>query len=158
MQHEGCPRISMNILPSRVIDVEKICLHETEGRETGNYVALSYCWGGDQKMKTTKENIASKKISIKLEHLPRTLQDAIQVCRQLAIRYLWIDALCIIQDNDDDKTRELSQMALIYNRATLVVSASRAQSVYDGFLVDIKGYPAEAIMLPARFSTFAREK
>lgn len=153
MQHEGCPRISMNILPSRVIDVEKMCLHETEGRETGNYVALSYCWGGDQKVKTTKENIASKKISIELENLPRTLQDAIQICRQLAIRYLWIDALCIIQNNDDDKAGELSQMALIYNRATLVVSASRAESVYDGFLADIKVYPAEAIMLPARFST-----
>lgn len=143
----------MNLLPSRVIDVEKMCLHETDGRETGTYVALSYCWGGEQEVKTTKENIASKKIGIELENLPRTLQDAIQVCRQLAIRYLWIDALCIIQDSEDDKAHELSQMALIYNRATLVVSASRAESVYDGFLDDIKVNPAGAIMLPARFST-----
>jgi hypothetical protein len=153
MQHEGYPRSSMNLLPSRVIDVEKMCLHETEGRETGTYVALSYCWGGDQKVKTTEENITSKKISIELKTLPRTLQDAIQVCRQLEIRYLWINALCIIQDSKDDKARELSQMALIYNRATLIVSASRAKSVYDGFLDDIKVNPAEAVMLPARFST-----
>jgi hypothetical protein len=38
MEHEGCPRSSMNLLPSRVIDVEQMCLHETEGRETGHYV------------------------------------------------------------------------------------------------------------------------
>lgn len=113
MQHEGCPYSSMSLLPSRLIDVEKMCLNETEGRETGTYVALSYCWSGEQKVKTTEEIITLSKISIKLENLPWTFQDAIQVCRQLAIRYLWIDALCIIQDNDDDKARNLSLMALI---------------------------------------------
>jgi hypothetical protein len=152
MQHEGCPRGKVNILPSRVIDVEIMCLHETEGRETGTYAALSYCWGGDQLVKTTSANIPSKRSGIALEGLPQTLQDAVQVCRQLTIRYLWIDALCIIQDDESDKAREISQMALIYNRATLVIAASRAKSVYDGFLADIEVHPEGAIMLPARFS------
>jgi hypothetical protein len=153
MQHEGCPRSKVNLLPSRVIDVEAMCLHETEEREAGVYVALSYCWGGDQLVTTTRANIPSKRRGIALEDLPRTLQDAVQVCMQLKIRYLWIDALCIIQDDKNDIAREISQMGLIYNRAALVIAASRAKSVYDGFLADIGVHPQEAIMLPARFST-----
>jgi hypothetical protein len=81
MQHEGCPRGKMNFLPSRVIDVEIMCLHETEGGETDTYAALSYCWGGDQLVKTTRANIQSKRGGIALEGLPQTLQDAVQVCR-----------------------------------------------------------------------------
>jgi hypothetical protein len=130
-----------------------MCLHETEEREAGVYVALSYCWGGNQLVKTTRANIPSKRRGIALEDLPRTLQDAVQVCMQLKIRYLWIDALCIIQDDKNDVAREISQMGLIYNRAALVIAASRAKSVYDGFLADIGVHPQEAIMLPARFST-----
>jgi hypothetical protein len=153
MQHDCCPRSKVNLLPSRVIDVEAMCLHETEGKEAGTYVALSYCWGGDQLVKTTRANIPSKRRGIALEGLPRTLQDALQVCMQLKIRYLWIDALCIIQDDENDVAREVSQMGLIYNRAALVIAASRAESAYDGFLADIEVHPQEAIMLPAQFST-----
>ena len=152
MQHENCPRSKTDFLPSRVIDVERMCLHETGGRQIDTYAALSYCWGGEQLVKTTSENIPSKRSGIPLEGLPQTLQDAVQVCRELAIRYLWIDALCIIQDDKADKAREISQMALIYNRATLVIAASRAKSVYNGFLADIIVHPEGTTMLPARFS------
>lgn len=43
-------------------------------------------------------------------------------------------------------------MGVIYSRATLVIAASRAKSVYDGFVADVSVRPEEAIMLPARFS------
>jgi hypothetical protein len=152
IQHEECPRGKVNLLPSRVIDVETMRLCKTGERETGTYAALSYCWGGDQLMKTTSHNISSKMRGIALEDLPPTQRDAVEVCIQLKIQYLWIDALCIIQDDKNDVAREISQMGMIYSRATLVIAASRAKSVYDGFLAEIVDYSQEAIMLPARFS------
>lgn len=152
MQHEDCPRSTVNLLPSRVIDVETMCLHKTEEREAGTYAALSYCWGGDQIVKTTSANIRSKRTGIVLKDLPQTLQDAVHVCMQLKIGYLWIDALCIIQDDEKDAAREVSQMGLIYSRAAVVIAASRAKSVNDGFLADARLHLQEAIMLPIRFS------
>lgn len=134
-----------------MVDVGAMGLYEAGEGELGTYAALSYCWGGDQIVKTTIANIQSKREGIALEYLPRTLQDAIQVCKQLKIRYLWIDALCIIQDDEDDVAREISRMGLIYNRADLVICASRAKSVYDGFLADTAAHLEEAITLPARF-------
>ncbi|KAH8807415.1 heterokaryon incompatibility protein-domain-containing protein [Xylogone sp. PMI_703] len=151
-QHESCSRSKIGLLPSRVIDIEMMCLYETEKGETGTYAALSYCWGGDQEVKTTRANISSKKRGIATETLPQTLQDAVHVCMQLRIRYLWIDALCIMQGDEDDVAREISQMANIYNRATVVIAASRAKTVHDGFLADIGDYFSRPIMLPARCS------
>jgi hypothetical protein len=57
MQHEMCPRGKVNFLPSRLIDVEKMRLHEMEGGENVTYVSLSYCWGGgSQLVKTIPTN------------------------------------------------------------------------------------------------------
>ena len=72
--------------------------------------------------------------NIPLSLLPRTIQDAIFVTRQLGIRYLWVDALCIIQDSPKDKMREIEEMEDIYNRATLTIAAANADSCSRGFL------------------------
>jgi hypothetical protein len=62
--------------------------------------------------------------------------DAIRVTFNLGIRYLWIDALCILQNSDIDKSLEIAKMPFIYSRAILTVVASRARSVSEGFLQD----------------------
>ncbi|CAO2653535.1 Nn.00g029460.m01.CDS01 [Neocucurbitaria sp. VM-36] len=97
------------------------------------YAALSYCWGGDQTFKTTMETIRiySKKISV---NLPQTLLDAIYVTRHLGLRYIWIDALCIIQDSNEDRAFEIGQMAKVYSNATITIAATRAAAVWQGFL------------------------
>lgn len=68
--------------------------------------------------------------------LPKTIQDAVTVTRQLRIKYLWIDALCIIQDDGPDKMREISKMGEVYQNAKITIAASRSYSVKDGFLQD----------------------
>ncbi|KAJ4287046.1 hypothetical protein N0V88_007811 [Collariella sp. IMI 366227] len=66
--------------------------------------------------------------------LPQTLQDAMAVTHRLGFEYLWIDALCIIQDSPEDKQREISQMHNIYQSAAVTIVAATASSVNQGFL------------------------
>ncbi|CAD6444188.1 caf0abbc-040a-4421-b62b-6d8955b24752-CDS [Sclerotinia trifoliorum] len=67
------------------------------------YAALSYCWGDSLTLKTTKENKDEhEKVGILIYGMPATFQDAIKITRELGIRYLWIDALCIVQWSKED--------------------------------------------------------
>jgi hypothetical protein len=52
----------------------------------------------------------------------------------MGIRYLWIDALCIIQDDGTDKHKEIPELAKVYRNATVVIGAARARSAGQGFL------------------------
>ncbi|KAK4180820.1 heterokaryon incompatibility protein-domain-containing protein [Triangularia setosa] len=108
---------------------------------SAGFIALSYCWGGDQNSKLVASNLqAYKSGGIKLTQLDQSLQDAVQVARQVRIRYLWIDALCILQDDEDgqgnnpDKAHEISRMSSYYGRATLTILAASASRAVDGFL------------------------
>ncbi|KAI7565330.1 hypothetical protein KC343_g3653 [Hortaea werneckii] len=64
--------------------------------------------------------------------LPRTYRQAIYLARQLGINHLWIDALCIVQDDNEDWQRESSRMAEVYSGAYLVFVAAAAADVEGG--------------------------
>jgi len=107
-KHAFCPRKVPPILPKRVIDVgagvsdRPVTLHISEPNEKAFYLALSYCWGGPQEITTTSATLETYISSLPAD-LPGTIKDAILVTRSLGFRYLWVDALCIIQDDDSDK-------------------------------------------------------
>ncbi|KAK3717988.1 hypothetical protein LTR37_005414 [Vermiconidia calcicola] len=69
-----------------------------------------------------------------MSNLPATFKDAIVMARRLGFRYLWIDALCIIQDDLEDWRREATRMCSIYEGATLSLSAIDSPSSSTGFL------------------------
>lgn len=99
------------------------------------YAALSYCWGHTPQLTTIQTRLPSFiKDGIEISKLPKTLQDAITVTRKLGIPYLWIDSLCIIQDSDDDKAREITKMPQIYKGAITTISAAIARDCDEGFL------------------------
>lgn len=75
---------------------------------------------------TTKALYYDFQREINLEEMPRTLLDAVTVTRDLGIRYLWIDALCIIQDDLLDLVSEIDKMTDIYKNATVVIAAEGA--------------------------------
>ncbi|OCK77989.1 HET-domain-containing protein, partial [Lepidopterella palustris CBS 459.81] len=141
-QHEECPKNLSSILPTRVLDLglsnagsdRTVKLHNSCGGQ-GSYVALSYCWGGPQFM-TVKANVVESYEGLPIHRLAKSIQDAIFVTRQLGIRYLWVDALCIIQDCLEDKYREIGKMSSIYKNATLTISVARSKTCHDGFLHD----------------------
>ena len=77
------------------------------------YAALSHCWGPDglpETGKTLTKNLATRKQSVSLTLLPQNFQDAVKITRGLDIQFLWIDALCIIQDDKNDWVEEGSKM------------------------------------------------
>lgn len=125
-------------LPTRVVavgpaDGSKLPkLVETHGEE-GSYIALSHCWGKTQIITTTKATIASRKESIEWSLLSQTFQDAITWTRRLGIPYIWIDSLCIVQDDLQDWATESTKMGTIYEHAHLTLAATAAPSGTLGF-------------------------
>ncbi len=98
------------------------------------FVALSYCWGGDQRLKCSTSTLASFMTEIPLAQLPPTLRDAVLVCGEAGFDYLWVDALCIIQDDVTDQTIEIAKMPYVYGGAVFTIAASRCSSVEQPFL------------------------
>lgn len=99
-----------------------------------DYVALSYCWGGDQVHKMTSHRLKETSCVITFIELPKTIQDAVTVTNSLGYSYLWVDSLCIIQDDETDKTTEIAKMPLIYSNAIVTIAAAAAHSTSVGFL------------------------
>ncbi|CEI41740.1 unnamed protein product [Fusarium venenatum] len=150
IQHANCHRVRADgskWTPTRLLDV----WGDSDSRATGMarlvepaitqrpgqlfpFAALSYTWGGDQPLRLEKKTELALKQGISLEDLPQTLRDAAFVCVRLGLRYLWIDALCINQDDDSDKAREISTMPKVYGHAVITISATRSPSAKHGFL------------------------
>ncbi|KAI0538009.1 heterokaryon incompatibility protein-domain-containing protein [Xylaria digitata] len=133
--HETCGHVSA-ALPTRVIDVgdgsRDPFLFETKGAHH-SYCALSYCWGTvSNAHQTTTKNLQRYYAAIPPRELPRTLLDAIHAARAMGFKYIWIDALCIIQDDNDDWSREAVKMTQVYANAALTITTSVGGSSHDG--------------------------
>ena len=100
------------------------------------YAALSYCWGRKQLNITTTQNIHQNHRRINIWELPLSLQDADSITINLRLPCLRIGALYIIQDDTDDRAHEISQMPLVYSKATVTIVASRVSEANEGFLRD----------------------
>jgi hypothetical protein len=111
-------------------------LIENESHKMGHYVSLSYCWGQGLSYTTTRANLSLHRQRIMFDKLPRTLQDAIMIARFLEYDYIWIDCLCIVQDDARDWAQEAARMADVYSNATLSIAANRATNCDEGFLHD----------------------
>jgi hypothetical protein len=112
----------------RLIDVE-------EGRLITSttacpYAALSYVWGGPQAITLTRETRDQlvKPGAITPEHpqLGRTIADALRLCKLINYRFLWVDALCICQDDQEDLAMQIAQMGRIYQSAALTIVQASA--------------------------------
>ena len=140
-EHKECRGLEKTCMPTRVIEVspgenlDHPRLLESKGQE-GSYAALSYCWGANQPGVTTLKSLPARLIEIKPDELSQTARDAIHCTKQLGIEYLWIDALCIIQDSDDDKAREIANMRNVYQNSLVTILAANSDSARNGFLED----------------------
>jgi hypothetical protein len=126
--------------PTRLIEIYKegirLCTPADVEEEVVEYVTLSHCWGEIDLFKLKSNNIASLHNSIPMERLCKTFQDAIMVTRTLGLRYLWIDSLCIIQDNEEDWRQESTRMAYVYGNAIVNIAATDAKDGSVGLFLD----------------------
>lgn len=116
-------------------------LKELDDKDTAvpKYACLSHCWGTSRPSRTVAANLDSHKEEIPWSSLPPVFQDSIAYVRKLGISLLWIDSLCIVQDDKDDWRVEASKMASIYQNAYLVLSASKSPSSEHGLFGGIDG-------------------
>jgi hypothetical protein len=98
-----------------------------------SYAALTHSWGpAGIKVVTTKKNIGRMLTTIQIKTLGRTFQDAVIATRRLGIPYLWIDCLCIVQDDPRDWIEESARMGSIYANSIVNLVAASAPSRLDG--------------------------
>lgn len=147
--HKHCRYSRDTVLPLRVLDVvgrpEDPCptvrLKISETDTHAPYLALSYRWGdqpasGPEPLQLRKDNVETLVKGIQLESLQQSIQDAIVVTRKLGYRYLWVDALCIMQNCRNDQASEIGRMASIYKNAAITIVAATSLHADHGFLSD----------------------
>jgi hypothetical protein len=86
---------------------------------------ISYAWGYDPEPINllTHDNYNQQLTEMKVEQMPQTFQDAISTTRKLGVDYLWIDALCLLQQDAEEWLRESPRMHEVYGNATLSLAA-----------------------------------
>ncbi|KAK0725944.1 heterokaryon incompatibility protein-domain-containing protein, partial [Lasiosphaeris hirsuta] len=160
---EHTPRRLLKVPQMEQPEQERVLLVEDPPKGVP-YAALSYCWGSEPTgvIRTLRANKATHATAgIPLRSLPKTIQDAVLVCARLGLAYVWIDALCIVQDDAADWDREARLMKTVYRGSRLTVAAHAAKSCRDGLgkpavrppapsVLDTRGWTLQEALLPRR--------
>ena len=170
--HKCCSR-GQTYLPRRLIDISPMIAgkqprlkdtgHTVLDEEQPNYVCLSHCWGKMPIVRTMKESIKQHQEAIPCSTLSKTFRDSIDIALKFSIRYIWIDSLCIVQDDSLDWQEQGSQMAAIYENCLFVIAATASTDGRGGCFREIpaeyaKPFEAESSNAQGeRFATSARK-
>ncbi len=118
----------------RCIDVEDMCIKPVP--ITSQYVALSYKWGECQPfllLNPNKDDLFAKEgLRRNWASIPKTIRDSIDFVRSVGCRYVWIDQLCLIQDDDDDRGTGINAMDLVYEQAYFTILAGSGTDADSG--------------------------
>lgn len=127
--HGNACQVNARWAPTRLLALDSLRLVETANaglEDDGHqYAALSYARGNtspDMAVQSSLENLEERRQGINLAELPRTFREAVVVCRALGVRYLWIDALCILDDTED-RNREIALMHKTFGHAEITIAA-----------------------------------
>ncbi|CZR58814.1 uncharacterized protein PAC_08706 [Phialocephala subalpina] len=161
--HDCYPK-TFEFLPTRLLDVSNsesgtIMLMDRiqPFAMVGGYIVLSHCWGSRQEHAqfcTYKSNVAEFRQGINITDLPKTFQDAVRITSGLGRRWLWIDSLCIIQDDQEDWETESKLMEHVFSSAYCTIAASCASGSSDGFLKPIPERLCVAMQGPSADTTY----
>lgn len=134
--------------PTRLLELtgDMVRLRHTAGLSSvPQYMTISHCWGGLELYKLTRKNMDCMQARIPEEKLSQTFRDAICINRKLGMNYLWIDTLCIIQDDAREWQQEASRMSDVYRGATLGLAASSAPDGNAGCFADRNNVAFECV-------------
>lgn len=116
----------------RLIDVNQMCL--VKATMEAKFITLSHVWGAVPFLRLLRKNyLALHEIQeLLFKELPRTFQDVIQFVRQLGYHYIWIDSLCIIQDDQNDWVYTSQLMDRIYGSSIMTICAASGSDPQAG--------------------------
>lgn len=138
--HVICPLATERPFPKRILALERnsigeICVKVMEMENTGTlgiYATLSHCWGLELPCVMSRGNRTDRMRGIPWTELPKTFQDAVRYSLELDISYLWIDALCIVQDDPEDWQIQSARMASIYENSYITLAATSSDCGSSG--------------------------
>jgi hypothetical protein len=145
--HERCSVITHAAVhdipvPQYVVDVVDMKIKEVKAEKI-RYLALSYVWGDTQSLQLLNTNVAHLMISHSLQshltHLSKVVKNAITFTREIGERFLWVDALCICQDDPSTKHGQISAMNAIYANAAMTLVGLEGDASYG--LPGVEPYP-----------------
>lgn len=126
-------------VPTWLIDVHQECLVSSASlRYIPRYCALSYVWGQvkTSNLTTTTRDMFCQPGALSADNpdvdIPKTIRHTIGLVKALGEKYLWVDAFCIVQDDDMDLSAEMRNMGAIYDNACLTVVAATAWDANEG--------------------------
>ncbi|KAG8533921.1 uncharacterized protein KY384_001662 [Bacidia gigantensis] len=126
----------------RLINVESDCI--VSSIQQPRYVALSYVWGVASALrneKDTQKDLEEKgSLSARATDVPNAIKDAISLTKLLGEHYLWVDSLCVIQDDPEDQAQQIAAMDLIYSSAVLTIAAASGDTA-DAYLAGMPSNP-----------------
>ena len=148
--HSTCAKHDDSFLPDRLVDLgpiqqgkaprlvePSVVQRGCPDGEPEPYVCLSHCWGVETPLKLTSDRVKVFKEGIPAEKLPETFKDAIVIAREFSVRYIWIDSLCIIQDDVSDWEHQAKKMAAVYRNCTFTIAATASKDGSGGCFRDI---------------------
>ncbi|KAL5382889.1 hypothetical protein PMIN02_009787 [Paraphaeosphaeria minitans] len=142
--HSLCRDRNGDFTPHRLLDLsvanpsKAICLRELGAdanaeQAAQEYFALSYRWGiGRGMLQTTSKTLNAYKKNIAWDTLPRAFQEVILFTKSLGVRFLWIDSLCVVQDDPSDKIRASLELKDVYGNASLTIASTSAAEPTKG--------------------------
>ena len=137
-KNNGCwwtgPKVLLRL---RFFDVKYRCMRDFQvsQHDSVRYVALCYVWGSHAQRLTltkTNRNTLGNNQTVELGQLSRTIADAATFVEMLGERYLWVDALCIVQDDPDDLATQIPVIGQIYARSMLTIVAAASNDASSG--------------------------
>lgn len=137
--------LDVDYYPTRVLDVGidagnyPRLRHGKYCKNGGGYLALSHCWGSPIEHpipRTLRANVDERFEKISMDILPKTFQDAVTLTRKLGLRYLWIDSICIVQDDYEDWRSEASRMEDVYKYAVCTIAAADSGNSSEGLFYE----------------------
>lgn len=123
--------------PKRLLHIGHSEVKVVHDHNADRWACLSYCWGDKPNVfKLTSHNLEQYKVGIARSTLPRLYQDAAQVCAWMGVEFIWIDAMCIIQDDHQDWIEQAALMASIFANGVFTIAAQDAAGPFESLLTD----------------------
>ena len=158
-QSDGRPMVM------RVVDVETMCV--TDASQSCRYLALSYIWGnandGRLVLNSNNKDALTKPFGLRAHwHLiPTTISSSINLVKNLGERYLWVDSLCLVQDDETELAGCTRMMDNYYAMATVTIVAASGTDAYAGlpgiYPTERKGARPVREILPRKWMTVVED-
>ena len=161
LKHTSCQTENWMVAPTRLVHIGNretaVLPHLVTASAMPSdtrWAALSYCWGptGSMRLITTHDTLAQRQREISYADMPAVFKDALLVTEALGLQYVWIDALCIVQDDASDWKAEAARMGDVYRMAEVTIVAASSKSINETFLT--RQWPEPGAHMPFRSSKF----